>query len=84
MLPEGVRVSLSTRTRSEVDVHGHRKFYDFEFVDENLHHLLATSDLSIDKGSIELINYIRSNIIGYDYKFRGPFGLRKGEVLLNK
>lgn len=64
---------------SEFDSHGHRKFYDFQFIDENLHHLLNTTDGQVKEDSAsKLIQYIRENIIGADYTFLSPFGLRKG------
>ena len=65
----------------EVDAHGHRKFYDFEFVDETLHTLLCTNkDFKEQEDQSKLINYLRENIIGSDYVFKGPFGLRKGKL----
>lgn len=63
--------------QGDFDSHGHRKFYDFEFVDETLHHLINTHD-DIQEDSSNLIKFIRENIIGADYVFKSPYGLRKG------
>lgn len=68
--------------KSSVDVHGHRKFYDFEFVDENLKNLLRATDEDVSEDANNLIQYIRSNVIGADFIFQSPFGLRKGKETL--
>lgn len=65
----------------EVDAHGHRKFYDFEFVDETLHTLLSKNkDYKEQEDTSKLIKYLRENIIGADYIFKSPYGLRKGKA----
>lgn len=73
--------STETSSSSQVD-NGHRKFYDFEFVDENLHHLLTVKEDEVAEDSSKLIHYIRDSIIGSDYTFLSPFGLRKGRILV--
>lgn len=73
---------MDTESCSEFDSHGHRKFYDFEFIDENLHVLLNASAKDVEEveeDSSKLIQHIRENIIGADYTFLSPFGLRKGK-----
>lgn len=72
---------LSARSH-EVDAHGHRKFYDFEFVDETLHSLLCSKGVEEGEDATKLIKHLRDNIIGADYTFKGPFGLRKGELVI--
>lgn len=57
---------------------GNRKFYDFEFIDENLHLLLNATNVEPKEDSSQLFQYIRENIIGANYTFISPYGLRKG------
>lgn len=67
-----------TDEEAGVDAHGHRKFYDFEFVDKALHQLINAHE-DTKPGSAKLIDFIRDSIIGTSYTFQCPYGLRKGK-----
>ena len=58
---------------------GHRKFYDFEFIDENIRNVLLSTGNFVSDDVANLIKYIGSNVIGRDYAFQSPFGVRKGK-----
>jgi len=82
-MSEQQRVVFEQSSSNTTQISGsssHRLFYDFRFVDEALSQLINSKDGGVTKDFSQLVTYIRANLIGSDFTFLGPYGLRKSKL----